>query len=90
MKTFIKNNNYDAIVFDLDGTLYHKSYYVSLYYDFTKNTLEKLLSISPEDIDLLLKSHNISRDYREEQGSVTDLITQLGISLDTWNKHRRN
>jgi HAD superfamily hydrolase (TIGR01549 family) len=88
MKLYLYNNKFSAIIFDMDGTLYPRAIYMTAYFDFTFNALQNLFGLSPADARQKLQTHGINRNPVKAQGSVSRLITSMGLSIKEWNEYR--
>lgn len=88
MNVFLHNKRFKIVVFDLDGTLYHRKHYMSQYYYLARRGLKDLCQMSNGEIEQALARNSISEDFRLPQGSVTGMFLSLGISVQEWNQYR--
>jgi HAD superfamily hydrolase (TIGR01549 family) len=88
MTTFIKPKRAVLLVFDLDGTIYPRSVYMALYYELGKLALAELAGVPASQTDSVLSDAGISREATTSTGSITQLLSELGVSRDAWNQFR--
>lgn len=88
MQTFLNGIPFVAVVFDLDGTLYPRAIYSTVYYDFTRRALEDLLGLPDLEARELLRAAGILRTPSAYQGSVSTLLNSRGVPIREWNAYR--
>ncbi|MCD8178060.1 MAG: HAD family hydrolase [Tannerellaceae bacterium] len=90
MKLYISNNRISTIIFDMDGTLYPRNIYQKKYYDFTLSSIQHIFNKTKREAIEILKGENITDNPKNEQGSVSYLMRNLGMSIKDWNNYRDN
>lgn len=73
---------------DFDGTLYSNSLYMKNYYDFAIEALKDFFGYSRNEAKEILLDNKIYYRETSKNGSVTQLMLRLGVSLQEWNTYR--
>lgn len=86
---FVSNGqDIKLIVMDFDGTLYSNSLYMENYYYFALNVLKDYFGYSENKAKKILLNNKVYPRATSENGSVTQLVLHLGMSLQEWNNYR--
>lgn len=74
---------------DFDGTLYSNTLYMEKYYDFAVMALKDYYGFSREEAQKILFANNIYPKATSTNGSITQLMLKMGMSLEEWNHYRK-
>lgn len=88
MKQYINSHNIKAILFDVDGTFYPVSFYISVYYQFLITAMRHYFDYDEEKAVAELDAYGIYPYFDPKAKSGTDYMINHGITVTKWNRYR--
>lgn len=84
----LKKSDIQAVVFDIDGTLYDINDVIKSVYRTQVEFVQKNTGMSAEAVEILF-GENFILPYRSEKArSATELFGKLGLDLENWSKYK--
>lgn len=77
-----------AVVFDIDGTLYDINDVIQSVYQTQLSFVKKKTGMSAEAIEIIFREKSILPYKSENAKSATELFGKMGLDLDEWSKYK--
>lgn len=79
---------FQAIVFDIDGTLYDISDVIKLVYQTQISFVQEKTGMSVEAIEIFFRENSILPYKSENAKSATELFGKMGLDLEEWDEYK--